>query len=152
MEEIVIVSATRTAVGKFGGSLAKTPAVDLGAIVIKEAIARAGLDHGDIGEVIMGQVLPARTRSAVCGQCRSGEPTPSTSQVSLASQNRPMDATSTSFSASVIDRLTIWQAASSPASLKAILIGVLISAPAIIGYTVFSYRVFRGKARELKYA
>ena len=59
MEEIVIVSATRTAVGKFGGSLAKTPAVELGAIVIKEAIARAGLDHGDIGEVIMGQVLAA---------------------------------------------------------------------------------------------
>ena len=52
----------------------------------------------------------------------------------------------------VIDRLTIWQAASSPASLKVILIGVLISVPAIIGYTVFSYRVFRGKARELKYA
>ena len=52
----------------------------------------------------------------------------------------------------VIDRLTIWQAASSPASLKVILIGVLISVPAIIGYTIFSYRVFRGKARELKYA
>ena len=52
----------------------------------------------------------------------------------------------------VIDRLTIWQAASSPASLKVILIGVVISVPAIIGYTVFSYRVFRGKASELKYA
>jgi cytochrome d ubiquinol oxidase subunit II len=52
----------------------------------------------------------------------------------------------------VIDRLTIWQAASSPAALKAILIGVCISVPAIIGYTVFSYRVFRGKASELKYA
>ena len=59
MEEIVIVSAARTAVGKFGGSLAKTPAVELGAIVIREAIARAGLDHGEIGEVIMGQVLAA---------------------------------------------------------------------------------------------
>ena len=52
----------------------------------------------------------------------------------------------------VIDRLTIWQAASSPASLKVILIGVLISVPAIAGYTVFSYWVFRGKARELTYA
>jgi cytochrome bd ubiquinol oxidase subunit II len=52
----------------------------------------------------------------------------------------------------VIDRLTIWQAASSPASLKVILIGVLISVPAIAGYTVFSYWVFRGKARELQYA
>jgi cytochrome bd ubiquinol oxidase subunit II len=52
----------------------------------------------------------------------------------------------------VIDRLTIWQAASSPAALKMILIGVAISVPAIVGYTVFSYWVFRGKTRELKYA
>jgi hypothetical protein len=41
MEDIVIVSAARTAVGKFGGSLAKTSATELGAIVIKEAAARA---------------------------------------------------------------------------------------------------------------
>nr|AAB65779.1 beta-ketothiolase [Alcaligenes sp. SH-69] len=59
MEDIVIVSAARTAVGKFGGSLAKTPATDLGAIVIREAIARAGLSSDQIGEVIMGQVLAA---------------------------------------------------------------------------------------------
>ncbi|WP_110958726.1 acetyl-CoA C-acetyltransferase [Acidovorax sp. ST3] len=59
MEDIVIVSATRTPVGKFGGSLAKTPAADLGAIVIREAIARAGLSSDQIGEVIMGQVLAA---------------------------------------------------------------------------------------------
>ncbi len=52
----------------------------------------------------------------------------------------------------VIDRLTIWQAASSAASLKVILIGVVISVPAIAGYTVFSYWVFRGKTGELKYA
>ena len=52
----------------------------------------------------------------------------------------------------VIDRLTIWQAASSPAALKVILVGVCISVPAIAGYTVFSYRVFRGKAGELSYA
>ena len=59
MEDIVIVSATRTAVGKFGGALAKTPATELGAIVIREAIARAGLSSDQIGEVIMGQVLAA---------------------------------------------------------------------------------------------
>ena len=52
----------------------------------------------------------------------------------------------------VIDRLTIWQAASSTASLKVILIGVLISVPAIAGYTIFSYWVFRGKAGDLTYA
>lgn len=59
MEDIVIVSAARTAVGKFGGALAKTPASELGAIVIREAIARAGLSSDQIGEVIMGQVLTA---------------------------------------------------------------------------------------------
>ena len=52
----------------------------------------------------------------------------------------------------VIDRMTIWQAASSPAALKMILIGVCISVPAIVGYTVFSYWVFRGKAGSLDYA
>lgn len=57
--DIVIVAAARTAVGKFGGSLAKTPATELGAIVIKELLARAKLDPAQIGEVIMGQVLAA---------------------------------------------------------------------------------------------
>jgi cytochrome bd ubiquinol oxidase subunit II len=52
----------------------------------------------------------------------------------------------------VMDKLTLWQAASSPAALKVILIGISISVPAIAGYTVFSYRVFRGKAGELRYA
>ena len=52
----------------------------------------------------------------------------------------------------VIDRMTIWQAASSPGALKFILVGVCISVPAIAAYTVFSYRVFRGKTRELRYA
>ena len=59
MEDIVIVSAARTAVGKFGGALSKMPATELGAIVIREAIARAGLSSDQIGEVIMGQVLAA---------------------------------------------------------------------------------------------
>ena len=52
----------------------------------------------------------------------------------------------------VIDKLTIWQAASSPEALKVILIGTCISVPAIAAYTVFSYRVFRGKTGELRYA
>ena len=59
MEDIVIVSAVRTAVGKFGGSLAKVPAVDLGATVIKEALQRAHVPLDQVGEVIMGQVLTA---------------------------------------------------------------------------------------------
>ncbi|MEO7400068.1 MAG: acetyl-CoA C-acetyltransferase [Polaromonas sp.] len=59
MEDIVIVSAGRTAVGKFGGSLAKVPATELGATVIKAVLERAGLSADLIGEVIMGQVLAA---------------------------------------------------------------------------------------------
>lgn len=59
MEDIVIVSAARTAVGKFGGSLANIAATELGAIVIKEVLARAKLGNDQIGEVIMGQVLTA---------------------------------------------------------------------------------------------
>ena len=52
----------------------------------------------------------------------------------------------------VIDQMTIWQAASAPESLKFILFGVCISVPAIAAYTIYSYRVFRGKTGELKYA
>lgn len=51
----------------------------------------------------------------------------------------------------VMDRLTIWQAASAPASLTVILIGSAITVPAIAGYTVFAYRVFWGKATALRY-
>ena len=63
MEDIVIVSAVRTPVGKFGGSLAHTPATELGAIAIREALARAKVGLDQVGEVIMGQVL-----AAGCGQ------------------------------------------------------------------------------------
>jgi len=59
MEDIVIVAAARTAVGKFGGSLAKTPATELGSIVIKSLLERSGLPVDAIGEVILGQVLAA---------------------------------------------------------------------------------------------
>ena len=59
MEDIVIVSAARTAVGKFGGTLAKTPATDLGAAVVKAVLERSKLSADVIGEVIMGQVLAA---------------------------------------------------------------------------------------------
>jgi len=52
----------------------------------------------------------------------------------------------------VIDRLTVWQAASSTGALEFILVAVCISVPAIAGYTIYSYRVFRGKTGELKYA
>ncbi len=59
MEDIVIVSAARTAVGKFGGTLAKTPATELGAAIIAEVLKRSGVAADQVGEVIMGQVLAA---------------------------------------------------------------------------------------------
>ncbi len=63
MSDIVIVAAARTAVGKFGGSLAKTPASELGAIVIQDLLRRSGLAGDQVSEVILGQVLQAG-----CGQ------------------------------------------------------------------------------------
>ncbi len=59
MTDVVIVAAGRTAVGKFGGALAKIPAADLGAHVIRGLLARAGLKPQQISEVILGQVLTA---------------------------------------------------------------------------------------------
>ena len=63
MEDIFIVGAARTAIGKFGGSLAKTPASELGALVIRRVLERAGVAPEQVSEVIMGQVL-----AAGCGQ------------------------------------------------------------------------------------
>ena len=59
MEEIVIVGAARTAIGKFGGTLAKVPASELGAHVIRKVLDRAGVKPDQVSEVIMGQVLAA---------------------------------------------------------------------------------------------
>ena len=58
MREVVIVSACRTPIGDFGGSLSGIPSTELGAIVINEAIARSGIRKADVDEVIMGCVLP----------------------------------------------------------------------------------------------
>jgi acetyl-CoA C-acetyltransferase len=59
MTDIVIAGALRTAIGKFGGALAKTPAPELGATVIRALLARANLKPEQISEVILGQVLTA---------------------------------------------------------------------------------------------
>ncbi len=58
MNKAVIVSATRTPLGSFGGTLSKIGATDLGAHVVKEAIKRAGIDKKEVNECIMGMVLP----------------------------------------------------------------------------------------------
>jgi acetyl-CoA C-acetyltransferase len=59
MEDIFIVGAARTAIGKFGGTLARTPAAELGAIVIRDVLRRAGVAPEQVSEVVMGQVLTA---------------------------------------------------------------------------------------------
>ncbi|MGH8389924.1 MAG: acetyl-CoA C-acetyltransferase [Pseudomonas sp.] len=61
MQEVVIVAATRTAIGSFQGSLANVSAVDLGAAVIRQLLAQTGLNPAEVDEVIMGQVLTAGT-------------------------------------------------------------------------------------------
>src|SRR5438445_10576011 len=58
-DDVVIVAATRTAVGKFGGSLAKIPAAALGAQVIQSLLHKTGIKPDHVSEVIMGQVLTA---------------------------------------------------------------------------------------------
>ncbi|WP_060508685.1 acetyl-CoA C-acetyltransferase [Pseudomonas sp. NBRC 111124] len=59
MNDVVIVAATRTAIGSFQGALATVPAVDLGAAVIKQLLAQTQLDPAQVDEVILGQVLTA---------------------------------------------------------------------------------------------
>lgn len=59
MREVVIVSAVRTAIGSFGGSLKDVPAAELGSIVIKEAVNRAGIKPELVNEVVMGNVIQA---------------------------------------------------------------------------------------------
>ncbi|MCX7587040.1 acetyl-CoA C-acetyltransferase [Phenylobacterium sp. 58.2.17] len=59
MSDVVIVSAVRTPVGSFNGALSSLPAHELGKVAITAAVERAGISTGDVGEVIMGQVLQA---------------------------------------------------------------------------------------------
>jgi len=73
-DDVVVVSAARTAVGSFNGAFANTPAHELGAAAIKAALARAGVEAGRVSEVIMGQILtagqgqnPARQASIASG-------------------------------------------------------------------------------------
>ncbi|MEZ4738107.1 MAG: acetyl-CoA C-acyltransferase [Flavobacteriales bacterium] len=66
--EVVIVSAVRTPIGSFGGSLAEVPATELGATAIKAAVEKAGIDPKAVNEVIMGSVLQANLGQAPARQ------------------------------------------------------------------------------------
>jgi len=79
--EVVVVSGVRTAIGTFGGSLKDTPTVDLGALVVKEALARAGVDGKDVGHVVFGHVVNTEPRdmylsrvAAINGGCAKETP------------------------------------------------------------------------------
>jgi len=76
MNDVVITAARRSAVGKFGGSIAKVPAADLGAQIIKALLAQTGVDPALISEVILGQVLTAAVGQNPARQAliRSGIP------------------------------------------------------------------------------
>ncbi len=85
MSKIVIVSATRTAIGSFNGALAPLSAAELGSIVIKEAVKRAKLQPSDVCEVVLGQILsaglgmgPARQAARGAGIPMIKQPMPST--------------------------------------------------------------------------
>src|SRR2546426_1989633 len=78
---VYLVSAARTPIGKFGGALAGTPAVELGGVAIRAAVERAGLPEGTpIDEVLMGQVLQAGSGQAPARQAalRAGLPVTTT--------------------------------------------------------------------------
>ena len=77
MSDIVIVSGARTPMGGFQGSLSSVPAVELGAIAIREAVARAGIQPDDVEEVIMGCVLPAGLKQGPARQAALGAGLPS---------------------------------------------------------------------------
>ncbi len=90
MAEAVILSAARTPIGNFLGSLSALSAPELGGVAIKEAVSRAGLGSNLVDEVIMGCVLPAgvgqapaRQASIKGGLSRASPPSPSTRYVAL---------------------------------------------------------------------
>ena len=68
MTEVYIVSAVRTAIGTFGGSLKNHSPTELGALVTKEAIARSGLQAGQVGHVVFGQVISTEPKDAFLGR------------------------------------------------------------------------------------
>lgn len=79
--EVVVVSAVRTAIGTFGGSLKDSPPTELGALVVREALARAGTEGKDVGHVVFGHVVNTEPKdmylsrvAAINGGCSEGTP------------------------------------------------------------------------------
>ena len=68
MREVVVVSAVRTAIGTFGGGLKDIPPIQLGAVVVREALARAKVDGGEVGHVVFGNVIHTEPRDMYLGR------------------------------------------------------------------------------------
>jgi 3-oxoacyl-[acyl-carrier-protein] synthase III len=92
--DIFVVSAARTAIGTFGGSLKDVPNAQLATTVVKAAIARAGIAADTVGHVVMGNVIPTDTRDAYLSRvavtpAAPSKPRPSTSTACAALACRP---------------------------------------------------------------
>ena len=77
MKDLYIVNCCRTAIGSFGGSLKNTPAAELGAIVVKEALNRAGVKPEQVDELMFGCILTAGLGQNVRSPSMPASPTPS---------------------------------------------------------------------------
>jgi acetyl-CoA acetyltransferase len=93
--EVVVVSGVRTAIGTYGGSLKDIPPTDLAAQVVRESLARAGVDGKDVGHVVFGHVVNTEPKdmylsrvAAINGGCAEGTP-PLTSTACAARACRP---------------------------------------------------------------
>jgi acetyl-CoA C-acetyltransferase len=75
--DVVVLSGVRTAVGKYGGSLKDMPPADLGAMVVREAVARSGVEPSEVGHTVFGNVIHTETRDMYL------------SRVASASRSRP---------------------------------------------------------------
>jgi acetyl-CoA C-acetyltransferase len=67
-QDVVVLSATRTAIGKFGGGLAAVPPCDLAATVVREAVARAGVQPKSVGHAVFGNVIHTEVRDMYLGR------------------------------------------------------------------------------------
>ena len=72
MKEVYLIDAARTAIGNFGGSLSKIPAVELGTVVVKELLKRNNLEGKEVDDVLMGSVLTAGQGQNVARQIAVG--------------------------------------------------------------------------------